>query len=113
MSAFLGLKGRGVCFSKIFQEVVEMKTLVLWGLVSLLALSGMALAHPSGENEKGSSMQQMQQMMGGESGAKGMSMSGGMMGMMQRMNTMMDQCSTMMNSARGQKHHKQEGEEKS
>jgi len=90
-----------------------MKTLVLWGLVSLLALSGMALAHPSGENEKGSSMQQMHQMMGGESGGKGMSMSGGMMGMMQRMNTMMDQCSTMMNAAHGQKHQKQGGEEDS
>ncbi len=87
-----------------------MKTLVLWGLVSLLALSGMALAHPSGENDRGSSMQQM---MGGESRGKDMPMMGGMMGMMQRMNTMMDQCSTMMNSARGQEQQKQKGEEKS
>lgn len=90
-----------------------MKTLVIWGLVSLLALSGMALAHPSGETEKGSSMQQMHQMRGGEPGGKGMPMPGGMMGMMQRMNTMMDQCSKMMNAAHGQQHQKQESEEES
>lgn len=85
-----------------------MKTLVLWALLSLLALSGMALGHPSEENEKGSSMGQM---MGGESGGKSMSMPGGMMGMMQRMNTMMDQCSRMMHSAHGQEHEKPEGKE--
>ena len=87
-----------------------MKTLVIWGLVSLLALSGMVLAHPSGETEKGSSMGQI---MDGEDGGKGMSMPGGMMGMMQRMNTMMDQCSRMMNSAHGQEHEKQGGKEES
>ena len=56
-----------------------MKKFVLLGLVSLLIVSGVALAHQS-EEQKGSSMQgMMQQMMG-------------------QMTKMMDQCTAMMSS---------------
>jgi len=78
-----------------------MKKFVLLGLVSLLIVSGVALAHQS-EEQKGSSMQgMMQQMMGGEKAGKGTSEMGGMMGMMKmmgQMTKMMDQCSAMMSS---------------
>ncbi|MFQ5976395.1 MAG: hypothetical protein ACE5J5_08785 [Candidatus Hydrothermarchaeales archaeon] len=80
-----------------------MKKFVLLGLVSLLIVSGVALAHQS-EEQRGSSMQgMMQQMMGGETADKGKSGMGGMMnmmGMMGQMNKMMDQCTTMMGSGR-------------
>ncbi len=80
-----------------------MKKFVLLGLVSLLVISGVVLAHQS-EEPQGSSMQgMMQQMMGGERAGEGMSGMEGMMnmmGMMGRMNQMMDQCSAMMGSHR-------------
>ena len=80
-----------------------MKKLALFGLVSLLIVSGVALAHQSGE-QKGSFMQgMMQQMMGGETAGKdmsGMEDMMNMMGMMGRMNKMMDQCTAMMGSGR-------------
>ncbi len=70
-----------------------MKNYALLGLVFLLTVSGVALAHQS-EKEEGSFMQEMmQEMMGGEKP------SGGMMEMMSRMGQMtemMDQCTTMM-----------------
>ena len=78
-----------------------MKKFVLFGLVSLLIVSGVALARRS-EEQKGSSMQgMMQQMMDGERAGKGMSGMEGMMNMMGtmgQMNKMMDQCTTMMSS---------------
>ncbi len=78
-----------------------MKKFVFLGLVSLLIVSGLALADQS-EKQKESSMQgMMQQMMGGERAGKGMSGMKGMMnmmGMMERMNKMMDQCTAMMSS---------------
>ncbi len=78
-----------------------MKKFVMLGLVSLLIVSGIALADQS-EEQKGSSMQgMMQQMMGGEKAGKGTSEMGGMMGMMKmmgQMTKMMDQCSAMMSS---------------
>jgi len=79
------------------------KKFVLLGLVSLLVISGVVLAHQS-EEPQGSSMQgMMQQMMGGERAGEGMSGMEGMMnmmGMMGRMNQMMDQCSAMTNPHR-------------
>jgi len=78
-----------------------MKKFVLVGLVSVLMVSGLALADQS-EKQKESSMQgMMQQMMGGRKAGKGMSGMEGMMnmmGMMGRMNKMMDQCTAMMSS---------------
>jgi len=78
-----------------------MKKFVFLGLVSLLIVSGLALADQS-EKQKESSMQgMMQQMMGGENADEGMSGMQGtmnMMGMMGQMNKMMDQCSAMMGS---------------
>ncbi len=80
-----------------------MKKFVFLGLVSVLMVSGLALADQS-EKQKESSMQgMMQQMMGGERAGEGMSGMEGMMnmmGMMGRMNQMMDQCSAMMSSHR-------------
>ena len=76
-----------------------MKKFVFLGLVSVLMVSGLALADQP-EKQKESSMQDMmQQMMGGERAGKDMSGMGGMMnmmGMMGRMNKMMDQCTAMM-----------------
>ena len=78
-----------------------MKKFVFLGLVSVLMVSGLALADQS-EKQKESSMQGMkQQMMGGERARKGMSGMEGMMnmmGMMGQMSKMMDQCSAMMSS---------------
>lgn len=69
------------------------------GLLAFLILSGVALAHQSGEEKKGSSMQSMMhQMMGGETAGEGMAGMGGMMRMMGQMTKMMDQCSAMMGS---------------
>jgi hypothetical protein len=80
-----------------------MKQLVLGGLVSLLVLSGFALAHQSADEKKGSSMVGMMQGMmkakeRSEGGMHGMGDMGGMMGMMK----MMERCSDMMES-----HHNQ------
>jgi len=77
-----------------------MKKVALVGLFSLLVLSGVTLAQQSGDEKKGSSMQDMMQQMmkqkqGGEGSMEGM---GGMMGMMK----MMEQCSNMMKSAHHQ-----------
>ena len=67
-----------------------MKTISLTVLVSLLALSGLALASQSREQKDHSSM--MQEMMKGENQGKYME---GMMRMMK----MMEQCAAMMESA--------------
>lgn len=68
-----------------------MKRMALVGLVSLLTLSGAALAQQSGEQKKSSSMRgAMEQMMGG--GTEDM------MGMMGEMGKMMDQCTAMIES---------------
>ena len=73
-----------------------MKKALFVGLVSALILSGVALATQVEDEKKGSSMQgMMQEMMKGENGK------GGMMGMMRmrgEMETMMDQCASMMES---------------
>ena len=68
-----------------------MKKFVFLGLLSVLMVSGVALAHQS-EKQKESSMQgMMQQMMDGEKAGNGMSG-------MRRMNEMTDRCSAMMGS---------------
>jgi hypothetical protein len=69
-----------------------MKTIGLFVLVSLLVLSGLALASQSGEQKDHSSM--MQEMMKG--GKQGEHKDG-----MMRMMKMMDQCAAMMESAHG------------
>jgi hypothetical protein len=69
-----------------------MKTIGLFVLVSLLVLSGLALASQSGEQRDHSSM--MQEMMKG--GKQGEHKDG-----MMRMMKMMDQCAAMMESAHG------------
>ena len=68
-----------------------MPKIMFGGLLSLLILSGGVLAQQSGEQKRGSSMQDMMQemMKGGKTGEKGME---GMMRMMK----MMDQCGRMM-----------------
>jgi hypothetical protein len=68
-----------------------MKTMASIALVSLLVLSGMALASQSGEQKEHSSM--MEEMMKG--GKEGEHKDG-----MMRMMKMMDQCSAMMESAK-------------
>ncbi len=79
-----------------------MKKIMVAGLVSVLILSGVALAQQSGEEKKGSLMpNMMQQMMRGEKAGGGMGGMMGMMGMMEmmgQMGKMMDQCSAMMGS---------------
>jgi len=78
-----------------------MKKFVFLGLVSLLIVSGLALADQSEKHKESSLQSMMQQMMGGEKAGKGMSGMEGMMnmmGMMGRMNEMMDQCTAMMSS---------------
>ncbi len=66
-----------------------MKKFALLGLVSLLILSGVALAQQSGEKERGSSMRgMMQEIMGGGTAGGGMGEMGGMMGMMGQMTKM-------------------------
>ena len=74
-----------------------MKKMALPVLAVFLTLSGVTLAQQSGEEKKGSSMQDMMQQMmkqkqSVEGGTEGMS---GMMGMM----NMMEQCNNMMKSA--------------
>jgi hypothetical protein len=73
-----------------------MKKIALTVLAVFLALSGVTLAQQSGEEKKGSSMQDMMQQMmkqkqSGEGSMEGMS---GMMGMTK----MMEQCNDMMKS---------------
>ena len=77
-----------------------MKLIGLFALTGLLIVSGVTLAQQSGDEKKGSSMQDMMQQMmkqkqSGESSTEG---KGGMMGMMK----MMEQCSDMMKSAHHQ-----------
>jgi len=77
-----------------------MKKIALTLLAVFLTLSGVTLAQQSGEEKKGSSMQDMMQQMmkqkqSGEGSMEGM---GGMMGMMK----MMEQCNDMMKSAQHQ-----------
>lgn len=71
-----------------------MKPISLFVLVSLLVLSGLALAGQTGEQKEPPSPLMMQEMMKG--GKEGEHMEG-----MMRMMKMMDQCSAMMESARG------------
>jgi len=70
-----------------------MKRIISIGLMSLLMLSGVAIAYQAGEQEKGSSSMHnmMDEMMKGGQGKEEM---GGMMRMMK----MMDQCASMMES---------------
>lgn len=90
-----------------------MKKFALAALVSLLILSGVALAQQSGEEKRGSSMPgMMQQMMGGETAGEGMAGMGGMMRMMGQMTKMMDQCTTMMGSSRTEAQGTKEGQQK-
>jgi hypothetical protein len=77
-----------------------MKMIALFALTVFLMVAGVTLAQQSGEEKKGSSMQDMMQEMvkqkqSGEGSSEGMS---GMMGMMK----MMEQCSDMMKSAHHQ-----------
>jgi hypothetical protein len=74
----------------IFQGGKPMKTITLGVLVSLLVLSGLALASQSGEQKDHQSM--MEEMMKGSK--KGDHMNG-----MMRMMKMMEQCSAMMESS--------------
>ncbi len=71
-----------------------MKTISLFVLVSLLVLSGLALAAQSDEQKERPASPMMQEMMkGGKEGEH--------MGGMMRMMKMMDQCNAMMESAHG------------
>ena len=93
-----------------------MKKFTLAALVSLLILSGVALAYQSGEEKRGSSMPgMMQQMMGGETAGEGMAGIGGMMGMMRlmgQMTKMADQCAAMMGSSQSEAQGTKEGQQK-
>jgi hypothetical protein len=80
-----------------------MNTIALSVLAVFLALSGVTLAHQSGEQKKGSSMMEsMPDMMkgkqSGEGSMRGMGDMTGMMGMMK----MMEQCNDMMKSMQQQ-----------
>jgi hypothetical protein len=76
------------------KEIV-MKMTGLFVLLAFLTAAGVTLAQQSGDEKKGSSMQdRMQQMMKQKQGGGSMEGMGGMMGMMK----MMDQCSDMMKS---------------
>jgi hypothetical protein len=82
-----------------------MKHLILAALVSLVILSGCALAHQSGDEKKGSSMQDMmKQKQSVEGSTEGM----GEMGMMK----MMEQCNEMMKSAQHQGERAKENQKK-
>jgi hypothetical protein len=79
-----------------------MKHLILAALVSLVILSGCALAHQSGDEKKGSSMQDMmKQKQSVEGSTEGM-------GMMK----MMEQCNEMMKSAQHQGERAKENQKK-
>ena len=77
-----------------------MKKIALTLMAVFLTLSGVTLAQQSGEEKKGSSMQDMMQQMmkQKQSGEGSMGGMGGMMGMMK----MMEQCNDMMKSAQHQ-----------
>ena len=77
-----------------------MKKIALTLLAVFLTLSGVTLAQQSGEEKKGSSMQDMMQQMmkQKQSGEGSMGGMGGMMGMMKKM----EQCNDMMKSAQHQ-----------
>jgi hypothetical protein len=83
-----------------------MKMVALFALTVFLMVSGVTLAQQSGEEKKGSSMQDMMQQMmkQKQSGEGSMEGKGGMMGMMK----MMEQCSEMMKSAH---HHGEKAKE--
>lgn len=84
-----------------------MQRIMFVGLLSFSILSGVVVAHQSGEEQKGSSMQgMMEMMMKGEKGREGMSSMEGMMRMMK----MMEQCSAMMESAHPKSREQKEGE---
>ena len=87
-----------------------MKKIALAVLAVFLVLSGVTLAQQSGDEKKGSSMQDMMQQMmkqkqGGDGSMEGM---GEMMGMMK----MMEQCSDMMKSAHHQGERAKESQNK-
>ena len=87
-----------------------MKLIALFALTGFLMVSGITLAQQSGDEKKGSSMQDMMQQMmkqkqSGEGSTEGM---GGMMGMMK----MMEQCSDMMKSAQPQAEKAKETQQK-
>jgi hypothetical protein len=87
-----------------------MKKIALIVLAVFLTLSGVTLAKQSGDEKKGSSMQDMMQEMmkqkqSGEGSMEGM---GGMMGMMK----MMEQCSDMMKPAHHQGEKAKESQKK-
>jgi hypothetical protein len=86
--------------SYLNEKEVVMKKIALFALAVCLMVSGVTLAQQSGDEKKGSSMQDMMQQMmkqkqSGEGSTEGM---GGMMGMMR----MMEQCSDMMKSSQHQ-----------
>ena len=87
-----------------------MKKLISIGLLSLLLLSGVALANQSSEQEKNSSSMQnnMGEMMKGDKGDKGMEGMGGMMRMMK----MMNHCSSMMDSTHANDEKTEQGQQK-
>lgn len=87
-----------------------MKMTALLVLTAFLTVAGVTLAQQSGDEKKGSSMQdRMQQMMkqkqSGEGSMEGM---GGMMGMMK----MMEQCNDMMKSMQHQAEKPKENQNK-
>ncbi len=91
-----------------------MKRIALTVLAAFLTLSGVTLAQQSGEEKKGSSMQDMmgQMMQGEKSGEGGMGDMKGMMNMMGQMSKMMDQCSSMMESAQKKDGKTEQGQQK-
>jgi len=75
-----------------------MKKFVLLASITLLIVSGVALAQQSAVQDRSSTRGMMQRMMSGEEVGNVMSGMGGMTEMMGRMTKMMDQCSAMMGS---------------
>lgn len=93
-----------------------MKKAMFVGLVSVLILSGAALAHQSGEEKRGFAMSgMMQRMMGGETRGGGMGGMEGMMGMMRmigQMGKMMDECVSAHESMPGKPGQPAQGQKK-
>ena len=91
-----------------------MNKLIFIAALSFLVVSGAALAQQPSDQEKGSSMQGMmgQMMQGEKSGEGGMGDMKGMMKMMEQMSTMMDQCSSMMESAHTKDGKTEQGQQK-
>lgn len=84
-----------------------MKKVKIAVVLTLLVLSGAALAGQPAEQKKGSSMEgMMEQMMKGEKSGEGGT--GGMMGMMK----MMEQCGAMMKSMHTESGEAKEGQKK-